>query len=123
MTSLIDRDATAKRETQYPETAGNAIKQITQPILEAHASAGEKYIDWVQELLKREDVSFALKMQILGGEDPMVIGGTLPAIMMAKLEQLGVTHAEISGGMTVSESNKASEVARTAVQNLSLIHI
>ena len=75
-------------------------------------------------MLKREDVHFAVKLAILpkelggGGVDPLVFGGTLPAIMMAKLQQLGVTHAEISGGMTVSESNKASDVGRTGVQSV-----
>ena len=118
MTSLIDRDQTRARETEYPDTAGNAIKQITQPILEAHAASGEKYVDWVQELLKRDDVSFAIKLAILGGENPLTFGGTLPAIMMARLEQLGVSHAKISGGMTVTESNKASNAGRTAVQSV-----
>ena len=118
MTSLIDRDQTRAREEEYPDTAGNAIKQITHPILEAHASAGEKYVDWVQELLKRDDVHFAVKLAILGGEDPLTFGGSLPAVMMARLEQLGVQHAKISGGMTVTESNKASEAARTSVQSV-----
>ena len=37
--------------------------------------------------------------------------------MMTKLEQLGVLVGKISGGMTVSESNKGTESAATAVQS------
>ncbi len=117
MPSLIDRDKTSEREQAYPEIAGTAIKQITQPIIEAHCAATEKYVDWVQEMLKRDDVHFAVKLAILNGENPLTFGGSLPAIMMAKLEQIGVPKGKISGGMTVSESNKASDSARTAVQS------
>ena len=45
MTSLIDRDQTRARETAYPATAGNAVKQIAEPFFELHAYGAEKYID------------------------------------------------------------------------------
>ena len=117
MPSLIDRDKTREREIQYPDTAGNALRQVGHSIIETHTASIEKYIDWVQELLKRDDVVFGVKMAILGGADPLAFGGSIPAVMMAKLEPVGVTHAKISGGMTVSESNKATEAARTNVVN------
>lgn len=124
MGSLLDRDKTQERETKYPETAGNALKQLTQPIVEAHAKAATDYIDLIEQILKRDDVKFSVKMDILAmvadgkTPDPLVFGGSLPAAMMTKLEQLGVEYAEISGGMTVSENNKASNVATTAVNSV-----
>lgn len=116
-TSLIDRDQTRARELAYPDTAGHAIKAITMPMVEAHCFSQEKYIDWVQELLKRADVHWAVKLAIIGGENPLVFGGSIPAIMMAKLEPIGLTHGKVGGSMTVSESNKASQAARTGVQS------
>ena len=118
MSSLIDRDTTRAREEGYPSTAGAAIKQIGLGALEFHTAAQEKYIDWVQELMKRDDVHWAVKMAILGGEDPMVFGGSIPAVMMAKLEPIGVGDGSyIEGTMSVSESNKATEGAKTSVES------
>lgn len=123
MASLLDRDQTAAREKAYPQTAGNAVKQIIQPVAEAHAELATKYIDLVQEIMKLPDVHFSIKMAVLpveaggAGIDPLVFGGSLPAIMMTKLEQLGVIHGKISGGMTVSETNKGTEAAATRVQS------
>ena len=117
MGSLLDRDETRKRETAYPDTAGHALAAIGSSAVQLHTTATEKYVDWVQELLKRDDVRYGIKMAILGGEDPMVFGGSIPAIMMAKLESLGVDTATISGSMTVSESNKATEGAKTSVES------
>ena len=71
----------------------------------------------MQELLKRNDVHWAVKLAILGGEDPMVFGGTIPAIMMTKLESLGIQHAEIGGSMNVGESNKATQGSSTHVES------
>ena len=123
MASLMDKDQTSARERQYPNTAGNAVKQIIAPVAQAHAELSTKYIELVQEIMKLPDVHFSIKMAILpveaggAGIDPLVFGGSLPAIMMTKLEQLGVIHGEISGGMTVSESNKGTEAAATTVQS------
>lgn len=116
--SLIDRDATRAREREYPNTAGNALKQVAQAGLEAHFSSMEKYVDWVQELLKRKDVTWSVKLAILGGADPLVFGGEIPAVMMAKLEPIGIDTFEISGGMVVSESNKASTLDKTGVESV-----
>ena len=117
MSSLLDKDKTAAREVAYPNTAGNSLKQLIEPMVQAHLDAGQKYIEWVQELLKLPEVSFATKMAILGGEDPLTFGASMPAAMMSKLEALGVAHGKISGGMIVSETNKASELAKTGVQS------
>lgn len=118
MGSLIDRDTTRAREEAYPHTGSAALKQLGLAMVEVDASAREKYIDWIQELLKREDVKWAVKMEVLGGADPIVFGGSIPAVMMAKLPALGVAHGEISGGMTVSESNKATQGAKDSVDSV-----
>ena len=118
MGSLLDRDQTRTREKEYPNTAGNALKQVAQAGLEAHFSSMEKYVDWVQELLKRKDVTWNVKLAILGGADPLVFGGEIPAIMMAKLEPIGIDTFEMSGGMVASESNKGSTLDKTGVQSV-----
>ena len=118
MGSLLDRDQTRAREKEYPNTAGNALKQVSQAGLQAHLAAQEKYISWVQELLKRDDVKFNIKLAILGGENPLVFGGEIPAIMMAKLEPLGVNVFKMSGGMVVSESNRGTSLDKTGVTSV-----
>lgn len=117
MSSLIDRDQTAEREKEYPATAAAALKQIGLSGVELHTAATEAYLDWLQELLKRKDVNYAIKLAILGGADPLVFGGTLPAVMMAKLEALGVSEMTVEGSMNVGESNKANEGSNTSVQS------
>ena len=115
MSSLIDRDATAEREKEYPSTAGAALKQIGLAGVELHTAATEAYLAWTEELLKRADVHYAIKLAILGGTDPLVFGGSLPSVMMAKLEALGVAEMTVEGSLNVGESNKANEGSNTSV--------
>lgn len=118
MPSLIDRDQTRAREEAYPDTAGALLKGVGLSMAEVDAAFTERYIDWVQELLKRDDVHFAVKMAIIGGADPMNFGGTIPAIMMSKLEPAGLTEGVIEGDMTVSEKNKATEASKDAIKSV-----
>ena len=60
----------------YPNTAGNAVKQIIAPVAAAHAELSTKYIELVQEIMKLPDVHFSIKMAILPGRGRGVPGST-----------------------------------------------
>ena len=104
---LLSLDQTAAREQSYPDTVGKLLGAFSTEAVKADAFAKDAALARAITILNRPNVKWVAGGKLLGSDEVLAAGGSVPAMLASDMRVFAPSTATISGSMRVSESNKA----------------
>lgn len=106
---LLKLDNTNYRENVYSANMGKLLGAFGTAVVKMDAFAKDAALARTIRILGRPNVSWGAGGTILGSDEKLVAGGTVPAVVVSDMRVFAPSKARISGSMRTSESNKAKQ--------------
>ena len=104
---LLGLDRTEARENSYPNLMSKLLGGFAVEAVKADAMAKDATLARTITILKRPNVSWNAGGTVLGSDEKLVAGASVPAVMLSDVRSFAPSTAKIAGSMRTSESNKA----------------
>ena len=104
---LLGLDRTEARENSYPNIMSKLLGGFAVEAVKADALAKDAALARAITVLKRPNITWTAGGKILGSDEVIAAGGSVPAMLGSDMRVFAPSTGKIAGSMRVSEHNKA----------------
>lgn len=104
---LLGLDRTEARENSYPNIMSKLLGGFAVEAVKADALAKDAALARAITILKRPNITWTAGGKILGSDEVISAGGSVPAMLGSDMRVFAPSTGKIAGSMRVSEHNKA----------------